>query len=336
LQQLVESDPRRAHAYLDRFGSEIDGDKRAELEKFVRKGTMEADGRDLSMLTIGKGYNAGLNILKAEEDAAKKLASTGEREARLDVIGKARQFHNQEFAQREQQKNYNQRQASEQAYALIREGKNVPLGLRNAMDPHAALTLEKHMVGEKVQTDWKTYNDLRRQAVSDPSGFAQRDLYKDFDKLHPKEREALLDLQGKAIKGGDDIKEVATLSEQLGTAHNLLKFGKSDQEKKGLFDRAAQDAITEEQKTRGRKLNFEERQKVIDKLMVEGDTNGWLPGGGARYYQVQGTDRAKSFTVEVPASDRAEIVKTWVATHKKQPTNEDIQRIYQKAKGLKQ
>jgi len=336
LQQLVEADPRRAQKYFDAAVSrdEIAGDQQAELAKFIRKGTNEAEGRDLSQSSIGLGYNGGIALLKKLEKEANDLPA-GQREAKMHVIETARQFHEREFSQREHQKNYNQRQAGEQAYSLLRQGKDVPISVRNAMDPHAALTLEKHLAGEKVQTDWKTYNDLRRQAVSDPAGFAQRDLYKDFDKLHPKEREALLDLQGKAIKGGDDIKDVATLSQQLSTAHNLLKFSKSDQEKKGLFDRAAQDAITEEQKTRGRKLNFEERQKVIDILMVEGDTNGWFPGGGARYYQVQGTDRAKSFNIEVPASDRAEIVRSWVAKHKKQPTSEDIQRIYQKSKGLK-
>lgn len=299
LQQLVESDPRRAQSYLDKYKSEIDGDKRAELEKFVRKGTIEADGRDMSLASIAAGYNGGLALLKKEEDAAKLLPSSGDREAKLDVIEKARQFHNREFAQREQQLNYNQRKASEQAYSLLRQGKDVPIGVRNAMDPHAAMTLEKQMAGSSFATDWKTYNDLRKMSMNSPAKFAEEDLSKHFDKLAPRERESLLDLQQTAAKNANkELKEVATLDQQIATAHNMLKFKASDHEKKGMFDVAARASVQEEEKALGRKLNYDERQKVLDRLMVSGEvlSGAWYKNDpNVSYYEVYGKDGADRF-----------------------------------------
>lgn len=335
LQQLVETDPRRAHAYLDKYGTEIDGDKRAELGRYVRKGTLEADARDLSLATIGKGYNGGLAVLKQAEEEAKKIANSGEREAKLDVIEKARQMHQHEFAVREQQKNYNQRQASEAAYNWMRQnpGQMPPLSMRNAMDPHAAYVMEKNGLGDKVQTDWKFYNDLRREAMKDPGGFSQRDLSKDFDKLAPSQREQLLDLQAKAAKGGDELKDVATFGQQLTTAHDQLKFGKDDHEKRAKFDIAAREMVMQEEKAKGKKLNYVERQAVVDRLMVEGDTNGWWPGGGRRFYEVRGTADVDRFEVKVPTNDRIQIKKALEAKGKV-ATDAEIQRIYKKAKGL--
>lgn len=332
LQQLVESDPRRAKVYLDKYEQEIDGDRRAELQKFVHKGTIEAEGRDLSAATIGKGFNGGIALLKQEEEAAKAMAPSGDREAKLDAIDKARQFHNRHFAQIEQQKNYNQRQAGEQAYSMLREGKDVPLGVRNAMDPHAALTLEKQMAGAKFPTDWQTYNDLRRMSWESPEKFREQDLSRSFDKLAPKEREALLDLQQKVAKGSEE-KDIATFAQQVSTAHNLLGFKASDNENKGLFDVAARDAVLQEEKATGKKLNYEGRQKVIDRLMVEGDVNGWIPGGGRRLYQVKGTSEETAFAVKVPSDDRKQI-EAALRAKGKPASDAEIQRIYKKAKGL--
>ena len=333
LQQLVESDPRRAKGYLEKYGTEIDGERLAEVSKFVRKGITEADGRDLSMATIGMGYNGGLSMLKQKETEAKAMSSSGDREAALDVIDKARQFHNREFAQREQQRNYNQRQAGEQAYTLIRQGKDVPIGVRNAMDPHAALTLEKQIAtGSLAQTDWKTYAELRRESMDNPAEFAKKDLYKHFDKLAPKEREGLLDLQQRLGKK-DGLDDVASLSQQISTAHNLLSFKASDAEKKGKFDVAARESVMLEEKKSGKPLDYAGRQKVIDRLMVEGDINGWIPGGGRRLYEVGGTSDAERFVVKVPADDRKQIEAALKAKNKP-VTDEEVQRLYKKAKGM--
>jgi hypothetical protein len=57
-----------------------------------------------------------------------------------------------------------------------------------------------------------------------------------------------------------------------------------------------------------RKANAEEVQKVIDKLLIAGDTNGWLPFGDKNYYEVKGTADEKSFVPSISTADRGAIV----------------------------
>lgn len=315
LQTLMVNDPRRADEYLKKYGEEIAPDKRDDLILKVRKATIEADGRDLSLKTIAMGYNGGLAEINKQVEEAKKMENVGEREARLDMLEKARLFHRQEFAHREEQRNYNQRQAAEQAYTLLRQGKNVPLNLRNAMDPKAAMALEKDMAeGTMAKTDWAAYARLRQEAKDNPEKFAKLDLYKYFGVLGKSERETLLDLQDKVSKP-ETAKHLQSLESFISgyAADNKLYNSGETREKYWQLENTIKDELRQMAKSKGvpeNTLTSDDWQKAADRAVMRGTTPGTLYGTNeVRRFEMRGS--AKPFTPamaetisDVPEKDR--------------------------------
>jgi hypothetical protein len=212
-----------------------------------------------------------------------------------------------------------QRNAADEAWKVIAAGgdsASIPRKLWSSMDGRdqmAILSHEKAAVSEsKIETDWQTYYALRELSIDNPEKFQATDLRRYFDKLGETERKQLIDRQTTVAKTPDALTDVVTTDKQISIASALLDL---KAEKKAKFESAATNAITAEQRRLGRKPTQEERQAVIDRLILDGEVEvpGALIDPDRRLYEIQGTEDEKFFVPEgyhdIPDSERALIEK---------------------------
>lgn len=154
-------------------------------------------------------------------------------------------------------------------------------------------------------TDWQRYYALEKIATT-PGGavivngqkvpFAQYDLSQEFPHLGDAQRQALIKLQNKDNNG---LKDVATLQEQLSSAHAGFKWTQANNGPlMNEFDTKARNAIDSEQTARGKPLSYADRQKIIDDLMIKGtfkEPGDWFSTSGPKF-KALGTPGASTFT----------------------------------------
>lgn len=171
----------------------------------------------------------------------------------------------------------------------------------------------------KRKTDPGLYYELMQTSVKDPAGFAALDLRQHIGKLDEGDFEYFAKQQANAARP-EAVRDAATLQQQLGVAHNLMKLGSRDQDKKGAFDKAVITAVEAEQQRAGRPLPLTDRQKIIDRMMIDGavESGHWyLPDSGRKFYEVAGTTDAEKWKpakpvkaerlADVPAADQRQI-----------------------------
>lgn len=234
-----------------------------------------------------------------------------------------------------------QAQAADVAWQEFAEtGKMPDLAVRRKMDGKARASLEeevnKTLAGEKTLTNWSRYGEIRDLASSDPLAFSKMDLRTEYGNLAPEQRKQLYDLQQQVQKGG--TADVVSFEQQLASVHAQMEWtGSSSAEKRGQFDSAAQAAVFAEQQRKGKPLTQEERQKVLDRLLIEGSIvrPGVARNPSGRVYQLQNQpDFAGSFEPDVPDTDAERIRKRYKERTGYDPTDEQIAKVYRKEQGL--
>ena len=147
------------------------------------------------------------------------------------------------------------------------------------------------------------YVGLYDEYLANPEAFAQKNLLLDkrFMMLNSSDKQEIQKLKGKTSR--DDVAEVATLTQQLSGAHAMIDAGggskKKRAEAKAKFDRVVRDAMAAEQKA-GKKFGYEERQRLIDRMLIEGEVEkkGWNPD--VRAFEVYGTPAYDAFVPDRP------------------------------------
>lgn len=312
IQSRIDADPSSAKAYYEANKEEIAGAERLNLEELVRTGEMKVKAQSFA--------DAALNDGLTEVDAI--------RQARESFQGKDEDFVVTEiktrFSELNQAREGDQRQAADEAYdAFSRTGRlsSIPAGVFNRMDGKTRLALRKEAQsmaeGRAIKTDDNVYYSLYQEAVNDPNSFAKRDLRQVFDKLSPSDRQEMIKLQGK-VQQPDELKDLRTYDQQLTLRYRDLGWDNKDTKQKAQFERAANDAIVAEQLAKGKKLTFDEREKVLDRLLIQG--GGTWYSANKRLFEVQGTDdeakfiqgldpanKTSAFVGKIPAGERAQI-----------------------------
>lgn len=240
----------------------------------------------------------------------------------------------QRFAEKQQAQQQMQTKLADDAWSYVAQGRRPPQSIFRRLDGKSqyainnALEAKARGQDDAVKTDWNRYADLREMALNDPAGFLKHDLRTEFPYLAKGEREGLLDLRDKLVKGGEKANEVVSMEQQITAGVNMLQLG-SNAEKKGQFQSAVYAEITAEAKRLGREPNYDERQKIIDRMMLKEDSL-W---GGKRYYQVRGTEDAADFEVRIPDSERANI--TAALKRANRPVTEaEVMRLFRLKHGL--
>lgn len=320
-----EGGAEKVAAYFEANKGEMDPAKSDKLYEL----TTQAKVRDKAasavntLLDQGKTEGEGLEWIRQNlEGDAREQARLRWRERWADL------------AQAEQR---TQSQYTDQFYAQLSQRgsiSRVDPAVLQRMDPKV-LVSERRIAEDRarvaagresnIKTDWDTYARLRDMARNNRDGFLKEDMRRHFDKLAPAQREQLIDLQDSLAKPQKQV-EVLTDDKQVGIIVGQLGLTK---QRKAQFESAAYTALQEATRTNGDKpLTVEQRQKVLDRLTIEGDVNGWVPFGGKRLYEVTGTPGAARFMPDVPKEDRQAIIDSWRRKRGTTPTEAQIAETY--------
>lgn len=330
IQARIDEDPASAQAYYDANKNEIDGSQRDAIDKLLKHGT------DRELAQKGAATIIGQGLSEAESLAAARKNYTGE--VQDGVVQRVKeQFSEQEVASQRDQK-----QASDQAWQAFDKSGSlsvIPTTVLNRMDGRDRNSLQKEadarLNGKEVPTNWEAYYGLRMLATQQPSEFANVDLRRYFGDLAPAQREQMINLQQDVKKGGGAA-DVQSFEAQLEHANGIMGLGSSDQDKKGAFASAVDTELSALSKQLGRKPTFDERQKVIDRMVIKGSTGGlfsFFGLGQKPFYTIAGTEDAAQFVPTIPDTEKASIVAALKRANK--PTDDtSVMNLFKLRHGL--
>lgn len=324
---LVDTNPDLAQKYYTDHKVEIDGTERAGIEKALKVGGLRQQAQNAVDDILSKG------LTEAESLAYARKEYKGEAEDEITQRVKAR------FSEVDQLREQGQRTAADSAWKAYSQRQNiddVPTSVIASMDGRDIETLRDHAKtvasGASVKTNPSTYYGLRVMATDEPASFAKVDLRRYIGQLSTEDFEEFVKMQTSAP---GDLKDAATLQQQLSITHDLLGLKKGDADKKGLFDKAVIDAVNNAQTHSGKKLNYDERQVIIDRMTIEGDlARGFFNDTEGRYYDVAGKPESAQFAPEVPDADRSLIAEKFKAKHGRDPSDDEVVNAYKIWKGL--
>lgn len=324
IQGMVDKNPDGARSYFNEHKGEIKGSELDAIERVLNIGGAKQAG-----FQFAERINYGATSESAALAAARKefADSPEKREAAIAEV-KTR------YGERKSAYEYGQRMASDQAWKIVeRQGfEAVPAGLIAGMDGRAVIAMrdfsDKRRAGIGVVTDPATYYDLRTMAANDPNNFKKLDLTQFVNKMSQSDFQEIVKLQ----TNDNSRTDAATLTQQLSVTHNQMKWGSSQAEKKGAFDMAVQSAVDEAQKIRGKKLDYKERQEIIDRMLISRD-NTWTQFGKKQYFEVPADER-KGFVPSISSTDRAQIVARFKTLRGRNPTEDEVVSLFKEWKGL--
>lgn len=263
-----------------------------ELDKRFKDGTISAEMRDATLTRL-------------EHADARRLAARSEWEGNL--LGAAADFH------------------------LKNPGKSVmdlPPAIYDGLKNSGKLAQAMNIFAGEVKSDVNTLLDLYETARVAPDEFRRLPLKTYIGSISSSDLEQLAKMQ----KDPKELKDAATLSEQLSDMHDQLGWGTGDREKKGLFDKSVREEIDLEQKRTGKVLNYEERQKVIDRMVVKGKAEGdWFR---KFYFESKAKGKENTFVPDIPEKDKKDIQDRFFKKNKRNPTEQELLDIYRRWKGV--
>jgi hypothetical protein len=334
---MGEQDIDAAMGYFFTHKKEMDGKTALKIESDLTKTGME------KKVQTEADNIVAMNL--SDVDALRYIEAnySGAVEKELKQEYKMRSADNYSANQR------SQAAAGDQAWKIYADTgslRGIPRNLRDSMDPKQWVQLkDKAMAdaeaklgkgdGYAKNSDIKLYTELRQQAMNDPKAFGEINMLQHASKLNKTNYEALLDIQS-SIKKGDTGKlaEVRSLDTQISASIASLNF---DTEKKSVFKDRVSAEIDNLQQGTGKKLNADERQKVIDKFLIQGEVESgsfFIPDKNKRYYEVAGTADAGMFSVsEIPKAERQKIEAALTKNGKK-VTEAEVLRLYKLKMGL--
>lgn len=274
-----------ARQYLKDNTAELSPQARLQMTKAVDTGAFEQRTQDAA----GELWTKFNGDIKAALGAARERYSGKDEDA---IVTRLKTLD----AEKQAVDNRVKAQAQDTAWDIYnRTGSlaKIPATVQAAMDPQAWAALKNtaraKAEGQTVKTDPNIYYALTLASAQDPN-FKSEDLRKYADKLSPADFKHFVDLQGKANKPGD-ADQVATFVQQKDALAKTLELKGADL---GLFHQAADRAIFAAQTEKGRPLDQAERQKVLDRLVLEGTTPGVLWNSSTRAFKAQA--EGKPFT----------------------------------------
>jgi hypothetical protein len=123
----------------------------------------------------------------------------------------------------------------------------------------------------EVKTDPNIYYALSMAAATNPK-FKDEDLRRYFDVLSPGDRKHFIDTQAKMQRPGE-AEQIATAQQQIGAVIKSLNLRNEDA---GLFTMEANKALFAAQQSAGKPLDDQQRQKILDGLVLKGEVPGTI------------------------------------------------------------
>ena len=336
LEAAGEIDAAKAYYYTNK--KEIDGKEQIRIENALTKSGMEKKSQE--------AVDALMAMEMSEPEALDYIEKnySGEEEKQIKQEFKMRRADLYSAAIKIQNENNDK---AWDIYGKTGSLRNIPREVRDGMDPKMWITLR-----DKAQNDADAklgngdgfakngdpdlYSQLRYAAMDDPQKFAEVDMRQYITKLNKSMYESLLDIQA-AAKKGDTAKlgEVRTVDGQINASLAPFKSMKSS-EKQIIEDRIRK-AVDDEQQALGKKLNADERQKIIDRQIMEGEvvTGKWFkPDVNVMFYEVVGTPDENKFVPFIPSAEKDKI-KEALTRAKRPVTDAEIMKLYKQKMGIK-
>lgn len=301
---LMNQSPEAARAYFDQHRGQIDARMAPRLEEALKG----ADELSAAQHFADDATGRGLTLDQALKEAGDKLDGTAEQQAKVEL--RRRYADTANAAAETMQRSYGRAQLE-----VEQTGRVTPSTFSMLDDTHKAAILERQQAQARQRraeanatapkTDWGLYADLRQQAIENPAAFGRQDLKRYVDRIAGPQMEQLLDLKQNQANaqqraGAKSLREATTLGQQMTATMNALAIKKPEQ--KGQFMSFVQSAVDDATQAKGKPLNFDERQQIIDRAVLQGpDPDRWLPFGEKRMFQL--TPGQRSQFKPNPASD---------------------------------
>jgi len=202
----------------------------------------------------------------------------------------------------------------------------------------AKADLEARTKGVEVKTDSNVYYQLTQEAIrnpdfKDPTKF---DLRRYFDKLSPGDRNHFINLQ-RTIGTKNEAPEAVTTQQQISAT--IKQLGLKD-EKAGMFTSQANQALFAAQVQNGGKLDQNQRQKIIDGLVIQGEvlTGSWFrPDPNMYRFEARARGEEGKFKPEFTDAQRARAREVIINnTRNKNPTKKDVEDLLYDTYGIQQ
>lgn len=348
--QLANTDPLKAKEYFELNRAQIDSADHARTEHVIKGAVNEVEGKRIAMEGATLPYAEQVErIAKLTEKNPdlRKAASTFAKEQYTDV--------KLATAEREAAASDKAWQAFASGASISGIDKNVLAsmnGRERAQLNEAAEAKQRRRAseaeGKAVKTDLKLLGELYDMPPEEFAKLKPEQIYQ--DKISRGDLEELIKRRTKILDPGE-APQVASTEQQMNVYASELKL-KGDA--KGAFNKVAYDEFNQFAKDNKREPNYDERQKILDKLTIKKDQ--WL--GTTRYYEVaKDPKKAAAFVPDISSSvretvkeairlkrmglssrDSEEAIAAAVASPKFKAidvSDAEIMDLYKKQKGLK-
>jgi hypothetical protein len=322
-----------AREYLKQNTTELTPEARLQITKTLDVGQFEAK----TQTAAEQLYAAANGDPAAALSAARAQYSGKEEDA---IVQRIKGYDAEKVALRERAQ-ATAADSAWQVYANTGSLSRISPSTWAAMDGKAAHSLrataradaEARNQNREVKTDPNIYYALSAMSTEEPDRFKNTDLRGFFDKLSPGDRKHFIDNQT-AIKKPERAAEVVTVGAQKQTMVQTLGLKK---EQAGLFMQEADKALYAAQQDKGKPLNQDERQKVLDKLALKGEVisgNWYTNDPNMRLYEARAAGTAERFAPEFSTADRTKAKAALQRKGIQNPSNEQINATLKAAYGL--
>lgn len=302
IEGLIEDDPVAAREYFAKHQDELtDATLRGRAEKTVKVGALRVRSQEVADDIEARGLSLSAALAEV------RSRYSGEEEDAIVERVKAR------FQDREAARNLAERQTADAAWNAFARGglEAVPASTLARLDGRTLQTMRNIELSggtSKVKTDFGTLYELLQTARQDPAAFAAIDLRRYTDKLAPGDLEQLATRQA-AVNDPAANYDAVSLDKQMEITSDQLGLKKG--EDKAKLQSTISAAINARQAELKRKLTQQERQQVIDGVILEGEVPGMIFDSNRRAYEVEGTEDAARFVPagydEIPPEEKAKI-----------------------------
>jgi hypothetical protein len=235
-----------------------------------------------------------------------------------------------------------ERQASDQAWQLVGQGKRVPEAILAQMGGKGRVQLQEHLQARAerlskqgnapVKTDPATLAKILDMARDNPDEFRKIPLVSLTNAVGGSDLEQIAKLQ-RDMNKPDKEKDVATTTAIIGAAARALKTT----EQRGAFELAVLDELNRFEKEKGRPPSYEEKRKVTDRMLLDGEvlSGAWYKNDANKKMYEATPEERKRFAPTITSDDRKLIRTALEAEGVKNPTEAQVLERFKLAKGIK-
>lgn len=327
LGSIADKNPQAAKAYFDKFKDQIDSSRHQRITSLIdgeiENHTAAASARELVALPV--------------EEAVKRITEIKDPQLQKKTELAWKQLHAlQQTAKAEQYQQF-----SNQAWSMVASGQRVPEGILAGMEGRERAQLQDYLLRKAEHQENRAYTMQRRAQIladdkgggggggrrgsspktdrdvhaglwatmrDDPEKFKTLPLEAYRYQLSTADFEQLMKKQQAMRKPGKSKEDTeAEVNRQIKGLAAQAKMKGPDE---AIFHAQADAAFSEWEETHGKKPTREDRQKILDRMLIEGEVSSgswWKPDRGARYYQLKPSERQAFVEGTISAADRKEI-----------------------------